>query len=134
MLNTTHRKPSLLQGFTDGVMKVGPYAGRKVSEVKPIIKEAMMADGHALPYSEPEKMVSCFSGLRKACSSAQCCRRWQAAADAACWQHRMLHATASSSGSSRRCWGVFAAKLVMWRWLSNMERPHADECFTCLHI
>uniref|UniRef100_A0A383W6K7 leucine--tRNA ligase n=1 Tax=Tetradesmus obliquus TaxID=3088 RepID=A0A383W6K7_TETOB len=51
-----------LKGFTDGVMKVGPYAGRKVSEVKPIIKEAMMADGHALPYSEPEKMVMSRSG------------------------------------------------------------------------
>jgi leucyl-tRNA synthetase len=46
-----------LQGFTDGVMKVGPYAGRKVSEAKPIIKEAMLADGSALPYSEPEKTV-----------------------------------------------------------------------------
>jgi leucyl-tRNA synthetase len=39
-------------------MKVGPHAGRKVSEAKPIIKEAMLADGHALAYSEPEKMVS----------------------------------------------------------------------------
>jgi leucyl-tRNA synthetase len=48
-----------LQGFTDGVMKVGPHAGKKVSEAKPIIKEAMLADGSGLAYSEPEKMVSC---------------------------------------------------------------------------
>eukprot|EP00882_Tetradesmus_deserticola_P006429 GHRQ01006765.1.p1 GENE.GHRQ01006765.1~~GHRQ01006765.1.p1 ORF type:complete len:1052 (+),score=503.60 GHRQ01006765.1:66-3221(+) len=51
-----------LKGFTDGVMKVGPHAGRKVSEAKPIIKEAMLADGLALPYSEPEKVVMSRSG------------------------------------------------------------------------
>jgi leucyl-tRNA synthetase len=39
-------------------MKVGPHAGKKVSEAKPIIKEAMLADGSGLAYSEPEKMVS----------------------------------------------------------------------------
>jgi hypothetical protein len=38
-------------------MKVGPYAGRKVSEVKPIIREELIAAGQALPYSEPEKQV-----------------------------------------------------------------------------
>jgi len=38
-------------------MKVGPYAGRKVSEVKPIIREELIAAGQALPYSEPEKPV-----------------------------------------------------------------------------
>lgn len=36
---------ALPQGFTDGVMTVGPYAGRKVSEAKPIIKEEMIASG-----------------------------------------------------------------------------------------
>jgi leucyl-tRNA synthetase len=39
-------------------MKVGPYAGRKVSEAKAIIKERLVASGQALPYSEPEKVVS----------------------------------------------------------------------------
>jgi leucyl-tRNA synthetase len=38
-------------------MKVGPYAGRKVSEVKPIIKEELIASEQALLYSEPEKQV-----------------------------------------------------------------------------
>lgn len=46
-----------MQGFTDGVMVVGPYAGRKVAEVKPIIKDEMIAAGTAMPYSEPEKQV-----------------------------------------------------------------------------
>lgn len=63
--NTTHPVPppspplpwTPPQGFTDGVMKVGPYAGRKVSEVKPIIREELIAAGQALPYSEPEKQV-----------------------------------------------------------------------------
>lgn len=40
------------------MMKVGPYAGRKVSEAKTIIKERLVASGQALPYSEPEKVVS----------------------------------------------------------------------------
>jgi leucyl-tRNA synthetase len=38
-------------------MKVGPYAGRKVSEAKPLIKDELIAAGHAMPYSEPEKQV-----------------------------------------------------------------------------
>ncbi|KAG2427994.1 hypothetical protein HXX76_011980 [Chlamydomonas incerta] len=51
-----------LKGFTDGVMAVGPYAGRKVSEVKPIIREEMVAAGGALMYSEPERTVMSRSG------------------------------------------------------------------------
>ncbi len=38
-------------------MIVGPYAGRKVSEAKPLIKEEMIRDGQALLYSEPERQV-----------------------------------------------------------------------------
>lgn len=48
-----------LKGFTDGVMEVGPYAGRKVSEVKPIIRDELIAEGLAMPYSEPEKQARC---------------------------------------------------------------------------
>ncbi|GAB4822876.1 hypothetical protein N2152v2_009922 [Parachlorella kessleri] len=51
-----------LKGFTDGVMLVGPYAGRKVSEVKAVIKEEMIGAGEALLYSEPEKTVMSRSG------------------------------------------------------------------------
>jgi hypothetical protein len=39
-------------------MTVGPYAGRKVCEVKNIIRDEMVAAGTAMPYSEPEKQVS----------------------------------------------------------------------------
>lgn len=46
-----------LQGFTDGVLEVGPYAGRKVSEAKPLIREEMVAAGQAIMYSEPERQV-----------------------------------------------------------------------------
>jgi leucyl-tRNA synthetase len=38
-------------------MTVGPYAGKKVSEAKPIIRDEMVAAGQAMPYSEPEKTV-----------------------------------------------------------------------------
>ncbi|GBF91225.1 hypothetical protein Rsub_03545 [Raphidocelis subcapitata] len=51
-----------LKGFTDGVMTVGPYAGRKVSEAKPLIRDEMLAAGQALAYSEPEKTVMSRSG------------------------------------------------------------------------
>lgn len=46
-----------LKGFTSGIMKVGPYAGCKVSEAKPKIKEEMIASGDALLYFEPESKV-----------------------------------------------------------------------------
>lgn len=46
-----------LKGFTLGVMMVGPYAGKKVSEAKPIIKEEMIAAGDAHLYFEPESKV-----------------------------------------------------------------------------
>lgn len=46
-----------LKGFTHGVMKVGPYAGQKVSDAKPIIKEEMIAKNQAHLYFEPESKV-----------------------------------------------------------------------------
>ncbi|MEW5310396.1 MAG: hypothetical protein WDW38_002197 [Sanguina aurantia] len=51
-----------LKGFTDGVLIVGPYAGRKVSEAKPLIKEELLSEGLALLYSEPERQVISRSG------------------------------------------------------------------------
>lgn len=47
----------VVQGFTDGVLIVGPYAGRKVSEAKPLIKEELLSEKLALLYSEPERVV-----------------------------------------------------------------------------
>lgn len=38
-------------------MLVGPYAGKKVSEAKPLIKNEMLAASQAMVYSEPEKQV-----------------------------------------------------------------------------
>mmetsp|Transcript_12777 Transcript_12777/g.23966 ORF Transcript_12777/g.23966 Transcript_12777/m.23966 type:complete len:1099 (+) Transcript_12777:104-3400(+) len=46
-----------LKGFTSGIMKVGPYAGQKVSDAKPKIKESMIAAGQAHLYFEPESRV-----------------------------------------------------------------------------
>jgi leucyl-tRNA synthetase len=46
-----------LKGFTLGVMTVGPYVGRKVNEVKPIIKQEMIDAGLACLYFEPESRV-----------------------------------------------------------------------------
>lgn len=46
-----------LKGFTSGVMKVGPYAGKKVCDVKATIREEMIAAGQAHIYYEPESRV-----------------------------------------------------------------------------
>jgi leucyl-tRNA synthetase len=46
-----------LKGFTMGVMTVGPHAGKKVSEAKPLIKDEMIAAGQAHLYFEPESKV-----------------------------------------------------------------------------
>lgn len=51
-----------LKGFTDGVMLLGEFKGRAVKEVKPLIKDAMLASGDAIVYSEPEKAVMSRSG------------------------------------------------------------------------
>lgn len=51
-----------LKGFNEGVMCMGPYSGRKVSEIKPIIKAELVAAGQAIIYSEPEKQVISRSG------------------------------------------------------------------------
>ncbi|GFR47083.1 hypothetical protein Agub_g8770 [Astrephomene gubernaculifera] len=51
-----------LKGFTDGVMLVGPHAGRRVAEAKPLIREEMLGAGAALLYSEPERQVISRSG------------------------------------------------------------------------
>jgi len=46
-----------LKGFTSGIMTVGPYAGKKVSDAKPIIKQEMIDAGQACIYFEPESRV-----------------------------------------------------------------------------
>jgi leucyl-tRNA synthetase len=46
-----------LKGFTMGIMQVGEYAGKKVSEVKPILKQEMIDSGDACLYFEPESRV-----------------------------------------------------------------------------
>ena len=51
-----------LKGFTDGVLVVGPHAGKKVSEVKVEIKGEMLEAGDAILYSEPERQVMSRSG------------------------------------------------------------------------
>eukprot|EP00891_Asterochloris_glomerata_P006901 jgi/Astpho2/6901/fgenesh1_pm.00106_%23_9_t len=51
-----------LKGFNDGVMIIGSYKGKKVSEVKGRIKQEMTEAGEALNYAEPERPVMSRSG------------------------------------------------------------------------
>jgi leucyl-tRNA synthetase len=56
------KRMTYLKGFTDGVMIVGEYDGRKVQEAKPLIKNKLLGEGSAVLYSEPEKKVMSRSG------------------------------------------------------------------------
>eukprot|EP01098_Paradermamoeba_levis_P006118 TRINITY_DN253_c0_g1_i4.p1 TRINITY_DN253_c0_g1~~TRINITY_DN253_c0_g1_i4.p1 ORF type:complete len:765 (+),score=306.09 TRINITY_DN253_c0_g1_i4:140-2296(+) len=49
-------------GFYDGQMIVGPHAGKKVQEAKPLIKNELINEGKAVPYAEPESLVMSRSG------------------------------------------------------------------------
>eukprot|EP00629_Pelagomonadales_sp_RCC1024_P016984 CAMPEP_0119267644 /NCGR_PEP_ID=MMETSP1329-20130426/5712_1 /TAXON_ID=114041 /ORGANISM="Genus nov. species nov., Strain RCC1024" /LENGTH=1109 /DNA_ID=CAMNT_0007267579 /DNA_START=194 /DNA_END=3519 /DNA_ORIENTATION=- len=51
-----------LNGFNYGVMLVGPHAGKKVSDAKPLVKQEMIAAGQALVYFEPESQIMSRSG------------------------------------------------------------------------
>lgn len=44
-------------GFYDGVLLVGPHAGKKVQEAKPLVKQELIAAGLAAVYYEPESEV-----------------------------------------------------------------------------
>lgn len=52
------------QGFYDGVMKMGPFAGRKVQEAKALCRDLMVGAGDAFAYSEPASEVISRSGCR----------------------------------------------------------------------
>jgi leucyl-tRNA synthetase len=54
---TQAKDETYLKGFTMGIMEVGPYRGKKVSEAKPIIKQEMIMAGQACLYFEPESRV-----------------------------------------------------------------------------
>ncbi|XP_065870088.1 leucine--tRNA ligase, cytoplasmic-like [Euphorbia lathyris] len=56
------KRLTYLKGFTEGTMLVGDFAGRKVQEVKPLIKTKLIESGEAIMYSEPEKRVVSRSG------------------------------------------------------------------------
>ena len=44
-------------GFYDGKLIVGEHAGKKVADAKPLIQSAMVAEGLAVMYQEPEGLV-----------------------------------------------------------------------------
>jgi leucyl-tRNA synthetase len=50
------------KGFYEGIMKVGPCAGMKVEEAKPIMKKLLLDQNQAILYHEPESEVVSRSG------------------------------------------------------------------------
>ncbi|CDY50890.1 BnaCnng19820D [Brassica napus] len=56
------KRLTYLKGFTEGTMLIGEFVGRKVQEIKPIIKGKLIESGEAILYSEPEKPVMSRSG------------------------------------------------------------------------
>jgi len=59
---TQAKDETYLKGFTTGIMLVGPYKGKKVSDSKPLIKQEMIDSGHACLYFEPESKVTSRTG------------------------------------------------------------------------
>lgn len=51
-----------LKGFYEGVVLVGPCAGMKVCDAKPIVRQSLIDAGDALAYFEPESTVVSRSG------------------------------------------------------------------------
>ncbi|KAF9585390.1 cytosolic leucyl tRNA synthetase [Lunasporangiospora selenospora] len=49
-------------GYYNGIMAVGPYAGKPVQEAKPEIRKMLIDCGDAVPYNEPENLVMSRSG------------------------------------------------------------------------
>ncbi|KAM5550876.1 hypothetical protein ABKV19_027293 [Rosa sericea] len=56
------KKLTYLKGFNEGTLIVGEFKGRKVQEVKPLIRSKLIEAGEAISYSEPEKRVQSRSG------------------------------------------------------------------------
>jgi leucyl-tRNA synthetase len=50
------------EGFYQGKLIVGDFAGKPVQEAKPLIRAALIASGDAFPYCEPEGQVISRSG------------------------------------------------------------------------
>jgi len=71
------------QGFYDGVMRMGPFAGRKVQEAKVLCRDLMIQSGEAFAYSEPASEVVSRSGCK--CVVAQA-NQWYLAYGEADWK------------------------------------------------
>lgn len=50
------------KGFYEGVLVVGQHAGNKVQEAKTLVRDALVQEGDACVYYEPEKKVVARSG------------------------------------------------------------------------
>ncbi|PVV03433.1 hypothetical protein BB560_002087 [Smittium megazygosporum] len=50
------------EGFYNGTMLVGKYAGKPVQEAKPLVREDLIASGDAFAYAEPEGLIMSRSG------------------------------------------------------------------------
>jgi len=56
------KKEVYMKGFYSGVLKVGPYAGQKVMDVKQLVRDELIEKGQAAIYYEPESQVIARSG------------------------------------------------------------------------
>lgn len=75
------------RGFYEGVMATGKYKGRKVSEVKDMIKGEIISAGQAFVYYEPAKRVVARSG--DVCVVALC-NQWYTMFSDETWKERVM--------------------------------------------
>ncbi|GIX60984.1 leucyl-tRNA synthetase [Babesia caballi] len=104
------------RGFYEGIMAVGPYTGRKVSEVKDTIREEMVRSQQAFVYYEPTKRVVARSG--DVCIVALC-NQWYTKFSDEAWKQRVLGHV--SDPSRFTCYSESALNQVkhVVSWLDN---------------
>ena len=88
-LLTQAKEMTYLKGYYEGIMRVGPHAGKKVIDAKPLIRAEMLAAGTAAIYSEPESVVMSRSGCECVVAlTDQWYLKYGTNADPA-WQHQV---------------------------------------------
>lgn len=73
------------EGFYNGTMIVGDFAGTKVEEAKTKVRDQLVASGQAFVYSEPEGMV--MSRSADECVVALC-DQWYMAYEVPEWKEK----------------------------------------------
>ncbi|KAJ2591429.1 cytosolic leucyl tRNA synthetase [Coemansia sp. RSA 1722] len=102
------------EGFYNGVMSVGKFAGQPVTEAKPLVRDQLIASGLGFAYAEPEKLVMSRSGDE--CVVALC-DQWYMDYGEARWREiteKCLDAMSTYGEETRRQFKIVLGWLHQW--------------------